>query len=91
MALQLKLSLSGLSAGASAPHTLPFGFNPGDARDMSLIGRGVLILPPFVGPFCRPVGAQYTTQPWRVDNLKIKPCTPLIVVYVSINGGDSVA
>ncbi len=42
------------SAGASALHTpLPFGFNPRDARDGSLIGRGVLITPPFVGPLCR--------------------------------------
>ncbi len=46
------------SAGAFALHTLPFGFNPGDARDKSLIRRVVLITPPFVGPFCRPVGAQ---------------------------------
>ncbi len=45
------------SAGASALHTLPFGFNPVDARDKSLVGRGVLITPPLVGPFCRPVGA----------------------------------
>ncbi len=39
------------SAGASALHihTLPFGFNPGDG---CLTGRGVLITPPFVGPFC---------------------------------------
>ncbi len=39
------------SAGASALHTLPFGFNPVDARDKILIARGVLITPPFVGPF----------------------------------------
>ncbi len=37
----------------------------GDARDRSLIGRCVLTAPPFVGPFCRSVGAQSTTQPWR--------------------------
>ncbi len=45
-------------AGASALHTLPFGFNPGDARDMSLIGRGMVTTPPFVGLFCLSVGAQ---------------------------------
>ncbi len=44
------------SAGAPALHTLFFSFNPGDARDGILIGRGVLIIPPFVG-------AQSTTQP----------------------------
>ncbi len=54
------------SAGASALHTpLPFGFNPWDARDRSLICRGVLV----TQPFRRPVGAQSTTQPWRVDPL----------------------
>ncbi len=33
------------------------GFNSGNARNGGLIGRGVLITPPFVGPFCRSVGA----------------------------------
>ncbi len=46
-----------VSAGPPALYTLPFGFSPVDARDKSLVGRGVLITPPFVGPFCRPVGA----------------------------------
>ncbi len=45
------------SAGASALPTLTFVFNPGDARDRSLIDRDVLITPPFVGPFCRSLGA----------------------------------
>ncbi len=51
LALQLKPSwpVQVESAGASALHILPFGLNPGDARDRSLIGRGVLITPPFVG------------------------------------------
>ncbi len=40
-----------VSAGAPALRTLPFGFNPGDARDMSLIGRGVLTTLSFIGPF----------------------------------------
>ncbi len=57
------------SAGASALHTPTFGFNPGDASDGSLIDRSVLITPPFVGPFCRSVGAQSATQPWRADPL----------------------
>ncbi len=47
-----------VSAGASARHTLHFGFKrDGDARDRSSIGRGVLITPPFVGQFCRSIGA----------------------------------
>ncbi len=45
------------NAGASTLHILPFGFNPGDARDRSLIGRGVVTTPLFVGPFCLSVGA----------------------------------
>ncbi len=36
-------------AGASALHTLPFGFIPGDARSRSLIGKAVLTTSPFVG------------------------------------------
>ncbi len=50
---QLKPSLSGFkSAGASALHihTLPFGLDPDDATDRSLVGRGVLATLPF-GPF----------------------------------------
>ncbi len=67
LALPLKPSLSGLRA---PEHTLPFGFNPGDARDKSLIGRGVLLTTPaFVEPFCWSVGAQSTTQPWRSNPL----------------------
>ncbi len=57
-----------MSAGAAALHTTPFGFNPGDARDRSLIG-GVLTTPQFVGPFCRSVGAQFTAQSWHTDPL----------------------
>ncbi len=57
------------SAGTSALHTLPFGFNPGDARDRGFIGRGVLIAPPFIGQFCRSMGAQSTTQPWSAYSL----------------------
>ncbi len=40
---------------------------------MSLIGRGVLVTPPFVGLFCRSVGAQSTTKAWHADPLA--PCT----------------
>ncbi len=49
-----------MSAGASALHTLPFGFNPGDttggARDRSLIDKDVLIASLF-GKLYRSVGA----------------------------------
>ncbi len=34
-----------------------------------MIGRGVLTKPSFVGPFCRSVGAQSTTQLWHADPL----------------------
>ncbi len=43
-------------------HTLPFGFNPGDARDMGLIGRVVRITPPLAGSFCMPVGAVFVLK-----------------------------
>ncbi len=36
----------------------------------SLICRGVLTTPPFVGPFCRTVGA---AQPWHTAPLTLKP------------------
>ncbi len=39
------------SAGTSTLHSLSFGFNPGDARDRSLIGRCVLSTPLYVGQF----------------------------------------
>ncbi len=67
------------SAGASDLHILSFGFNPGDARDMNLIGRGVLITQPFVGPFSRSVGTQSTTQPRRAD-----PLTPTIITRLTL-------
>ncbi len=41
----------------SALHNLPFDFNPGDARDRSLICSGVLITSAFIGPFFRSEGA----------------------------------
>ncbi len=37
--------------------TPSFGFNPGDARDRSLVRGGEVTTPPFVGPCCRSVGA----------------------------------
>ncbi len=41
------------TAGASAHYTLPFGFNPGElSTDRSLIGRGEMTTPLFIGPFC---------------------------------------
>ncbi len=54
-----------MTTGASALHTFPLGFNPGDARDRNLIGRGVVTNPSFVGPFCMSVGAQSAAQPWH--------------------------
>ncbi len=43
---------------ASTIHSLlPFGFNPGDAKDRSYLGKGVMTTPPFIGPFCVSVGA----------------------------------
>ncbi len=39
-----------------------------DASGWSLIGRVVLTTPP-LGPFCRTVGAQSTTQSWNTDSL----------------------
>ncbi len=47
------------SAGASALHIPPFGFNLGDAAGTQ--GRGVLITQ--FGQCCRSVGAQSATQP----------------------------
>ncbi len=71
LALQLKPGLPGLIAPERPlfTHTLPVGFHPVDARDRSLIGGVVLVTPPFVGPFCRSVGAQSTAQSWRADPL----------------------
>ncbi len=42
LALQLKLGLLVRFESALDIHTILFGFNPGDARDRSLIGRGVV-------------------------------------------------
>ncbi len=63
LALQLKPSLFVRfeSAGASALHTLPFGFNSGAEAGTQWIG--VLTSLPFVGPFFRSVSAQSTAQP----------------------------
>ncbi len=70
LALQLKPSLSGLRAPEHPLFTSSLlVFNPGDARDRNLIGRGVLITPPFVKPFSSSVGAQSTTQPCRAGPL----------------------
>ncbi len=52
-------------ASALHIHTLPFGFNPGDARARSLIGRSVLT----TWRSFRSVGAQSTAQPWCADPL----------------------
>ncbi len=56
-----------VSAGASTLHS----FNPGDvyARDGIFIGRGVVTIPPLIGPFSMSVGAQSTAQSWHTDPL----------------------
>ncbi len=41
----------------------------GNARDRSVIARGVLITLAFVDKFCRSVGAQSIAQPWHTDPL----------------------
>ncbi len=53
-ALQLKWNLSGMSA-AERPHFTPsvLFFDPGNAKDRSMIGRGVFTTPPFVGQLYR--------------------------------------
>ncbi len=72
LALQLKPSLPGLRT-PECP--LPFGlfesrWRDEDARDRSLIGRGVVLTtPPFVGTFCKSVDAQSTALPWHTDPL----------------------
>ncbi len=52
------------SVKASTLQTLPFNFNPGDARVRRLLDRGVLTTP----PSCRYVGAQSSTKPWYTEH-----------------------
>ncbi len=63
-------------------HT-PFCF---DSRwcdgDRSLIGRGVVDTPPFVGPFCTPLDAQSTGQSRHTDLLTPRAITPSAVVVL---------
>ncbi len=54
---------------------------------MSLVGRGVLTTPPFTGPFCRPVSAQSTTQPWRAETLT--PMSSTTTAYVELSTQQS--
>ncbi len=37
--------------------------------DRGLIGSGMVITPPLIGPFCVPAGVQSTAQSWRTDPL----------------------
>ncbi len=64
-----------MSAEASTLHALSFGFNLGyatrDARDRCLSGKGVVTVPPILGPFLRSVGAKSTAHSWHID-----PSTP---------------
>ncbi len=50
-----------------AAQAKPARFESAGARNRSLISRGVSITPPIVGPFCRAVGAQPTSQPLRAE------------------------
>ncbi len=47
-----------------ATHAEPVRF-----ESLEYLLRGVLTTPPFAGPFCRPFGAQSTTQPWHTAPL----------------------
>ncbi len=64
----LGLAARFLSAGVSALHTLPFGFNPSVARDRGLIDRSVMTTPPFVGPCCRALVVVSPSFMWKVLN-----------------------
>ncbi len=66
LALQLMPSMPNLRA-PQRHYWFKSRWRDGDARDRSLIGRGVLIVTPIFGPCCRSVGAQSATQPWRSD------------------------
>ncbi len=72
-----------VSAGAFALHILPFGCNPGDARDRCLIGRGVLATPPFVRPFCKSVGLALAHRP--IDTHKESHCSKCHKSYLKFN------
>ncbi len=72
----------------------------GDARDMSLPSRHVLIAPPLVGVFCRSEGAQSTTQSWRDNPLTLscheahcrRPQAPLrLPCFVADRNGLSIS
>ncbi len=67
---------------------VPFGFNPGDPMDRSLVDRGVLITPQLIGPVCMSIGAHSTTQPWRADPLMLPvKCQPFWIKGLSAGSG----
>ncbi len=78
LALYLKPRLSGLRALQHLLTTpsllILIQIRDGGAMGRGLTGKGVLIIPPLVGPFRTSVGAQSTTQPRRADTL-----TPITV------------
>ncbi len=47
------------------------------------MGIGLVTTPPFIGPFCRSVGAQATTQSWHTDLLTLgrAESAPSIAVF----------
>ncbi len=56
----------------SALHILPFGLNKGDARNRSLIGRGVVPTPTFIGPFCTVFEPTYHLGVAKTDQIASK-------------------
>ncbi len=69
LALHLKPSLSGLWAPERPLFT----------------HRGVLTIPPFIGPFCMSVGAQSTVESWHAD-----PLTPFRILEIPLkNNGET--
>ncbi len=70
-----------VNAGPSTFHTLLFSFNPEDARDRSLLGRGVLNTSPFVGPFRKSVGALSPTH--LAHLIKLRGCYgKLLLIFI---------
>ncbi len=91
LALQLKPSIPGLRAQERRLFTPSVFLVLLQATQRHC--EGALATPPFVvGPFCRSVGAQYTTQPWRADPLTPPTNQPsysaIIYVYIYIYNGS---
>ncbi len=74
LVLQVKPSLRAPECPLFKPP--PYGFDSGGVTGTqeSLLDRYVLTIPPVVGSFRRPVGAQSTAWPWHTDPLTIIIC-----------------